>query len=141
MGMSWAMTYADIPYMVSDGIESLTSDPVVTLLLIKPVIAGHRYVYGPDTGVADLYPDFPAYCHEPEHEPGSLGIMMTFNLCIGICTPPVGSALFVGSSVADVPVQQVIKAILPFYLVLFSVLMIVTFFPAISLALPELFGF
>ncbi|WP_139657954.1 TRAP transporter large permease subunit, partial [Pseudomonas shirazica] len=51
-------------------------------------------------------------------DPVHFGIMMTFNLCIGICTPPVGSALFVGCSVGDVRIDKVIKPLLPFYAVL-----------------------
>ena len=72
--------------------------------------------------------------------PVHFGIVMTFNLCIGICTPPVGSALFVGCSVAQVKIQSVIKPLLPFYFVLLTLLMIVTFVPELSLALPRAAG-
>ena len=74
-------------------------------------------------------------------DPIHFGIMMTFNLCIGICTPPVGSALFVGCSVGGVQISDAIKNILPFYGVLFITLLLVTFIPDISLLLPRLFGF
>ena len=65
--------------------------------------------------------------------------MMTLNLCIGICTPPVGSALFVGSSIAGVPVWSVLRPIIPFYLAFAAVLAIVTLVPDVSLLLPRLF--
>ena len=140
MGMSWAMTYADIPYMVSDGIEALTSNPVIILLLINLLLLVIGTFMDLTPALLIFTPIFLPIAMNLGMSPVHFGIMMTFNLCIGICTPPVGSALFVGSSVANVPVQQVIKAILPFYLVLFAVLMVITFFPAISLTLPELFG-
>ena len=65
--------------------------------------------------------------------------MMTFNLCIGICTPPVGSALFIGCSVSQVKIDRVIKPLLPFYAVLVLALGMVVYIPQLSLALPQLF--
>ena len=66
---------------------------------------------------------------------------MVLNLCIGLCTPPVGSLLFVGCSVADIKIQSVVKTLMPFFLGMIAVLMAVTFIPALSLWLPRLFGF
>lgn len=75
-------------------------------------------------------------------DPVHFGIIMTFNLCIGICTPPVGSSLFIGCSVSKVAIDKVIKPMLPFYAVLVVALMLVTFIPQISLFLPhELLGY
>ena len=74
-------------------------------------------------------------------DPIHFGIIINFNLCIGICTPPVGNALFVGSSIANVPVQDDIRQILPFYLVLFAVLMVVTLIPQLSLFIPSQLGY
>ena len=71
-------------------------------------------------------------------DPVHFGVIMTFNLCIGICTPPVGSALFVGCSVANVPIWSVLRPILPFYAVRLATLLLVTFVPAISHFLPRL---
>ena len=70
-------------------------------------------------------------------DPVHFGIMMTLNLSIGICTPPVGSALFVGCSVAGVPIQRVIRPMLPLYAAMLVLLLAVTFIPEISLALPR----
>jgi len=65
---------------------------------------------------------------------------MVLNLCIGLCTPPVGTLLFIGSGVANVEVTKVIKPLLPFLGVMLLVLLLVTFIPEISLFLPSLFG-
>jgi len=64
---------------------------------------------------------------------------MVMNLCVGLCTPPVGSVLFIGVSVAKTTIQKVIKPLLPLYVVMAIVLMLITFIPAISLWLPALF--
>jgi TRAP-type C4-dicarboxylate transport system permease large subunit len=66
--------------------------------------------------------------------------MMVANLCVGICTPPVGSALFIGSSVAGVQIGGVVKHMLPMYGALVIVLLLVSFVPELSLFLPRALG-
>ena len=73
-------------------------------------------------------------------DPVHFGMIMLVNLGIGLITPPVGSVLFVASAVSKQKIEQVVKAMLPFYAVLFLVLMLVTYIPAISLFLPKFFG-
>jgi TRAP-type C4-dicarboxylate transport system permease large subunit len=72
-------------------------------------------------------------------DPIHFGIIMIMNLCIGLCTPPVGSVLFVGCSVADLKIQQVIKPLLPLFLVMIAVLLLITYFPELTLWLPRKF--
>ena len=71
-------------------------------------------------------------------DPVHFGVMMTFNLCLGICTPPVGSALFVGCSVAKVSIARVLRPLLPMMAMQFAVLLLITYVPDLSLALPRL---
>ena len=73
--------------------------------------------------------------------PIHFGIVMIMNLCIGICTPPVGTCLFVGCGIANTTVTQVIRPLLPFFAVMIVVLFIVTYFPWLSLVVPAWFGF
>ena len=69
-------------------------------------------------------------------DPVQFGIMVVLNCGIGLLTPPVGSVLFIGSAVAKVPMEKVVKATLPFYLCMIATLLLVTFIPQISLWLP-----
>ena len=71
-------------------------------------------------------------------DPVHFGMIMLVNLGIGLITPPVGAVLFVGAAVGKVTIENTVKALLPFYLALFMVLMLVTYVPAISLWLPSL---
>jgi len=71
-------------------------------------------------------------------DPVHFGMIMLVNLGIGLITPPVGAVLFVGAAVGKVTIENTVKALLPFYLALFGVLMLVTYVPAISLWLPSL---
>jgi TRAP-type C4-dicarboxylate transport system permease large subunit len=73
-------------------------------------------------------------------DPVHFGMIMLVNLGIGLITPPVGSVLFVASAVSKQSIEKVVKAMMPFYCVLFVVLMLVTYIPTISLFLPKLFG-
>jgi len=70
-------------------------------------------------------------------DPVHFGMIMLVNLGIGLITPPVGAVLFVGSAIGKVSIEATVKALLPFYVALFLVLMAVTYIPAISLWLPS----
>ena len=73
-------------------------------------------------------------------DPVHFGMIMIVNLGMGLITPPVGSVLFVGSAVGKLPIEQVVKALLPFFGLLLIVLGIVTYVPALSMWLPNLLG-
>lgn len=69
------------------------------------------------------------------------GVMMVYNLCVGLCTPPVGNALFVGCSVGKTTIEKVTKALLPLYATMAVGLVLVTFFPPIVEFLPKMMGY
>jgi len=73
-------------------------------------------------------------------DPLQFGIMLMVNLGLGLCTPPVGSCLFVGCAVGKLPMEVAVRTIWPFYIAIFAALMMITFIPAISLTLPRLIG-
>ena len=70
-------------------------------------------------------------------DPVQFGIIVVLNCGIGLLTPPVGAVLFIGSAVAKLPMEKVVKATLPFYLCMIVTLLLITFIPAISLWLPQ----
>ena len=72
-------------------------------------------------------------------DPVHFGIIMVLNLCIGLCTPPVGSVLFVGVGIAKTSIEKVVKPLLPLFLAMLLALFLVTYFPQLSLWLPSLF--
>jgi TRAP-type C4-dicarboxylate transport system permease large subunit len=74
-------------------------------------------------------------------DPVHFGIIMVLNLCIGLCTPPVGTILFVGCGVANTTIAQVVRPLLPMFVAMIVALMLVTYIPALSLWLPRLFGY
>jgi len=74
-------------------------------------------------------------------DPVHFGIILVLNLCIGLCTPPVGSILFVGVGVAKTSIVNVIKPLIPFFIVMIISLFLITYIPSITLFLPNLFNY
>ncbi|NCB86132.1 MAG: TRAP transporter large permease [Gammaproteobacteria bacterium] len=140
VGMSWAMTNADIPYTISDALMSVSENPFVILLIINIILLIVGVFMDMTPAVLIFTPIFLPIATNLGMDPVHFGIMMVFNLCIGLCTPPVGSALFVGCSVSGVRLQDLIKPMLPFFIALLVTLFAVTYIPSLSLFLPGLFG-
>ncbi|MDH3001647.1 hypothetical protein A1D23_03340 [Chelonobacter oris] len=139
MGMSWAMANADIPYTISDALLNISENPIVILLIINIILLVVGIFMDMTPALLIFTPIFFPIVTELGMDPVHFGVLMAFNLSIGICTPPVGSALFIGCSVGGVRIDRVIKPLLPFYTVLIVALMLVTFIPELSLALPRIF--
>ncbi|WP_226571588.1 TRAP transporter large permease [Mangrovibacter yixingensis] len=140
VGMSWAMTNADIPYMISDAMMGISDNPLIILLMINVVLLVVGIFMDMTPAVLIFTPIFLPIAQTLGMDPVHFGIMMVANLCIGLLTPPVGSALFVGCSISGVKLQNLIKPLLPFYAALFISLMMITYIPEISLFIPKLLG-
>lgn len=133
------MTYMQLPMRITEAFTSISDNKYVILMCINiMLLIGTLMDMAPLILILTpvLLPVTNALGIDPVH----FGMIMLVNLGIGLITPPVGSVLFVASAVSKQKIEQVVKAMLPFYLVLFLVLMLVTYIPAISLFLPKLFG-
>ena len=138
IGMSRAMAFGDIPYAISDFMLGLSDNPLLILLAINIALLVVGTFMDMTPALLIFTPIFMPVVSDLGMDPVHFGIVMTFNLCIGICTPPVGSALFIGCSVGGTSIGKVIRPLLPFYVVMFVLLLVVTYVPAISLTLPRL---
>ncbi|MDC9604761.1 TRAP transporter large permease [Xenorhabdus griffiniae] len=138
MGMSWAMANADLPYLIADALMAVSDNPLTILLVINIILLIVGVFMDMTPAVLIFTPIFLPVATSMGIDPVHFGIIMTFNLAIGICTPPVGSALFVGCSVGEVSIDKVLKPLLPMYIALISALALVTYLPQLSLWLPEL---
>ena len=139
IGMSWIMSYENIPQNVSEGLLSLSDNPIVILLIINFILLFVGIFMDMTPAVLIFTPIFlPIVSSQLGMDPIHFGIVIVLNLCVGLCTPPVGSVLFIGCSVANLKIEQVIKPLLPMFIVMFIVLMLVTYIPSLSLWLPSL---
>jgi TRAP-type C4-dicarboxylate transport system permease large subunit len=139
IGMSWIMAYENIPQNVSSGLLNISNNPVVILLVINFILLFVGVFMDMTPAVLIFTPIFlPVVSAQLDMDPIHFGIIMVLNLCVGLCTPPVGSVLFIGCSVAELKIEQVIKPLLPMFVIMIVVLMLVTYIPSLSLWLPGL---
>jgi TRAP-type C4-dicarboxylate transport system permease large subunit len=142
IGLSWVMSFENIPQTVSDGLLSVSSNPFVILLLINLILLFVGIFMDMTPAVLIFTPIFlPIVTTQLGLDPIHFGIIMILNLNIGLCTPPVGSVLFIGCSVANLKIQDVVKPLIPLFIAMIVVLVIITLFPSITMYIPNLFGF
>ena len=140
-GLSWIMSYENIPQTVSRLLLAISDNPVVILLLINMILLLVGVFMDMTPAVLIFTPIFlPIAVQQLGMDPVHFGIMMVLNLCVGLCTPPVGSVLFIGCSVAGVRIDQVIRPLIPLFAAMVFVLLLVTYLPGLSLWIPSLFG-
>ncbi|MDO6802655.1 TRAP transporter large permease [Wenyingzhuangia sp. 1_MG-2023] len=139
MALSWLFAYNEIPQLISEFMLTNFDSPIMMLLAINLTLLIVGTFMDMTPAVLIFTPIFLPIVTEIGLDPVHFGIVMVLNLCIGLCTPPVGTLLFIGSGVAGVEVSKVVKPLLPFLGVMILVLLLVTFIPQISMFLPGLF--
>jgi len=140
MGLSWVLSSANIPQAVTAALLELTENKLLLLLLINVLLLVVGTFMDMTPAVLIFTPILLPVVQKFGVDPIHFGLIMIFNLCIGLCTPPVGSVLFIGCSVAQTTLRQVIRPLLPFFAAMVIVLLLVTYVPALSLWLPSLLG-
>ncbi|MFQ6037238.1 MAG: TRAP transporter large permease [Candidatus Aminicenantales bacterium] len=141
MGMSWIMSYENIPQNVTTALMALSDSRVVVLLIINVVLLVVGTFMDMTPAVLIFTPIFLPVVIRMGVDPVHFGIIMVLNLSIGLCTPPVGSVLFVGCGIAGTSIARVVRPLLPLFVAMMAALLLVTFFPEISLMLPRLFSY
>lgn len=140
MAMSWLFSFEGIPEMISTFLLEQLHNKFAIFLAINIILLIIGTFMDMTPAVLIFTPIFLPVVTTLGMDPVHFGIVIVLNLCIGICTPPVGTLLFVGSGVAKVSVTQVIKPLLPFLAIMVAVLMLISYVPDISMFLPRLFN-
>ena len=140
MSMSWALSYENIPQEISSGLLALSDNPIIILLIINLLLLFVGIFMDMTPAVLIFTPIFLPVVTALGLDPVHFGIIMVLNLCIGLCTPPVGSVLFVGVGIAKTSIEKVVKPLLPLFVAMIFALFLVTYFPELSLWLPRQFG-
>ena len=140
MSMSWVMSYENIPQNISDILLSISDNKIVILLIINIILLFVGVFMDMTPAVLIFTPIFLPVTNLLGIDPIQFGIIMILNLCVGLCTPPVGSVLFVGVGIANTTIEKVVKPLLPLYLAMIVALLLVTYFPDLSLWLPKQFN-
>jgi C4-dicarboxylate transporter DctM subunit len=132
------VTLARIPSELATSITSLSNDPIIILLLINVLLLVIGMFMETISSIIIMTPILLPVATAIGVDPIVFGVILTVNLAIGFCTPPLGVNLFVASSISKVSIEYLSRAILPFFVGMLVLLMLITYVPAISLALPSL---
>ena len=135
---AYMLTFYRVPTKTVDLLTGLTDNPILILLMINLVLLILGMIMDMAALILICTPIFLPVANSLGIDPYQFGMILLVNLGLGLCTPPVGSCLFVGCAVGKLPMEKAVKTIWPFYLAIFAALMLITFVPAISLTLPNL---
>ncbi|MEO1364814.1 MAG: TRAP transporter large permease [Pseudomonadota bacterium] len=135
---AYMLTFYRVPDQTVAFLTGLTDNPVLILLMINAVLLLLGMIMDMAALILICTPIFLPVMYALGIDPVQFGIILLVNLGLGLCTPPVGSCLFVGCAVGKLPMEKALRTIWPFYIAIFVALMLITFVPAISMTLPNL---
>jgi C4-dicarboxylate transporter, DctM subunit len=137
--LGWILVTEKLPLMISESLLGFTTNKYVILILINLILLVVGTFMETIAALLILFPVLLTVATSVGVDPIQFAVIAVLNLIIGLTTPPVGVCLFVASSIGKISIDQVSRAILPFLLVSLIVLLLVTYFPQISLFLPGIF--
>lgn len=134
------MAYSGIPAAISAGIMSISTNKYVVFLLMNVILMVVGMFMDITPAILIFTPIFLPIAQSLGMSDIQFGVMLIFNMCLGNITPPVGSVLFVGCGISKLRIEDVTKMLLPYFAVLFLLLLAVTYVPALSLGIPGMMG-
>ncbi len=138
--MSWIMTMANIPQTVSSALMGISENPYIVLLTINVMLLVVGTFMDMTPALLIFTPILLPVAHKLGISDIHFGIIMIANLCIGLCTPPVGTCLFIGCGVGKTTIANVTREALPFFGAMVVALLLITYIPWISMLIPQLCG-
>ena len=139
-GFGWILTSARIPDAIATAMLTLSSNKIVILLLINILLLIVGCLLETTAAIIILTPIFLPIVTQLGVDPVHFGIIMVVNLAIGMSTPPLGVNLFVACGIAKISIEQIVKAFIWLLIVNIIDLFVITYIPAISLAIPRMMG-
>jgi tripartite ATP-independent transporter DctM subunit len=137
---AYMLTYYQVPTKMSAFLTAISDNSIIIMLMINLMLLLLGMIMDMAALILICTPIFLPIATHIGVDPYQFGMLLLMNLGLGLCTPPVGSCLFVGCAVGNVKLESAVKTIWPFYLAILVALLFVTFIPALSLTLPNLIG-
>jgi tripartite ATP-independent transporter DctM subunit len=134
----WVVTFLGIPKMIANAMLTLTTNKYLILLMLNVLFLFLGMIMSMSSIILILTPILVPVLTTIGVDLVHFGIILILNLGIGLLTPPVGGVLYIGSAISDISVGRLTKAMIPFYIVMFSVLLLLTYIPEITLWFPDL---
>ena len=138
--MSFVMAYSGVPAAISNALLGISTNKVVIFILMNLILMVIGMFMDITPAILIFTPNFLPIARSFGMTDIQFGVMLIFNMCLGNVTPPVGSVLFVGCGIGKVSIEKVTPKLIPYFIALIVLLMLVTFVPALSLAVPQLMG-
>ena len=138
--MSFVMAYAGIPSAISNALMAISDNKYVIFLLMNIILMVVGMFMDITPAILIFTPIFLPIAQSLGMSDIQFGVILIFNMCLGNITPPVGSVLFVGCGIGGVSIEKVTPKLIPYFAVLFALLLLVTYVPALSLGIPSLMG-
>jgi tripartite ATP-independent transporter DctM subunit len=138
--MGWVLAYEQIPQTVSSALLAISENKIVILLIINLLLLVVGTFMDMTPAVLIFTPILLPVVTRLGIEPVHFGILMIANLCIGLCTPPVGTCLFIGCGVGKTTIAKVVPPLIPIFVAMTIGLMLITYVSGLSTWLPGLFG-
>ncbi len=137
---AYMVTTCAIPQLLASAITSVTNSALTFMILVNVLLVLVGCVMDSGPAIMILTPILLPIAKSFGLDPVYFGVVMCANLCIGLCTPPVGNVLYCGVSIGKVKLMDLVKASLPFVGVMYLVLMIMTLFPELIMFVPNMMG-
>lgn len=131
--IQWVLTAERVPQDLASWVAASISEPWIVIIALNLVVLVIGAFLDLPAAVLLLGPIFVTIAKAIGLDPVQLGLMMVVNLSIGLYTPPVGTTLFISSSIAKVGIGEAVKALLPFYIAALAVLALISFIPALTI--------
>lgn len=126
------MTIEGIPQLMTNAVTEVSQNPYIIMLLMNIMLLAAGMFLNPGFSIIVFTPLLLPLAKTAGFDPLHFGVIMVANLALGLITPPVGACLYIGSVISGVPVERLMKELLPFYLVLLLGLMAIILFPQMS---------
>ena len=138
--LSWILAVNQIPQMLLRAMTGFTTNPYVFLLLVNLVLLLAGMFLDPGAAIILLAPILVNMADVFGIHVLHMAMIVCLNLTLGVVTPPVGVCLYVGAGIGKISIERVVKAIMPFVIIEFICILIVTYFPMVSMLIPTLAG-
>ena len=138
--LGWVMAFTQIPQAISAGLLGLTNSPIIILLIMNVILLIAGTFMDVTPAILIFTPLFLPIVKTFGMHPVHFGLILVYNLCIGNITPPVGNTLFVAIKVGKTSLARVMPYMVMYYASILVVLVLVTYIPAVSMALPTMAG-
>lgn len=127
---SWVITFQNLPALVAAWLQSVTSSPIIFLLLLNLLLLGLGMITDPIPAIILVVPVLlPVATDVYQIDPFQFGVVLCLNLTLGLLTPPVGTGLFAAALMGGVKAERIAKLLLPFFLATAIVILLMVFFP------------